>query len=69
MIKIITEDTEPTPKKMTRRFTCRHCGCTFTADKDDYDTYFLPLSGYEYFCKCPCCGYGTSKSVPEEETK
>lgn len=43
---------------VTKQFTCKICGCVFTADKGEYRfasrTEAL-YEGIEAVCRCPCC--------------
>ena len=49
----------------TKRFTCKHCGCVFKADKDDYEEVYILNNGYYLKIYCPYCGYIIHKSCNE----
>lgn len=61
-IKIIKLGKKP---ETTKRFTCRHCGCVFMADVDDYEKEYSLCNGYYLKIDCPCCGYIIRKSCNE----
>ena len=52
-IKIIKPGKKP---ETTKRFTCKHCGCVFKADKDDYEEVYSLSNGYYLLIDCPTCG-------------
>lgn len=52
-IKIIKPGKKP---ETTKRFTCKHCGCVFKADKDDYEEVYSLCNGYYLLIDCPTCG-------------
>ena len=52
-IKIIKPGKKP---ETTKRFTCKHCGCVFKADKGDYEEMYSLNNGYYLLIDCPTCG-------------
>lgn len=49
--------------RRTIRFTCKHCGCEFEADKEDYEYQFSQRENYGWYeTRCPYCTNRVSKS-------
>lgn len=61
-IKIIKLGKKPDTVK---RFKCRHCGCVFMADVDDYKKEYSLCNGYYLKVDCPTCGREVYKSCYE----
>lgn len=61
-IKIIKPGKKP---ETTKRFTCKHCGCVFNADKDDYEEMYSLCNGYYLRVDCPVCERTVRKSCDE----
>lgn len=42
--------------KKTEEFSCKECGCVFTADREDYSYQFSQRESTGWLeTKCPCC--------------
>ena len=53
-MKILVQgDIEKTKKY--KRFDCKHCGCVFLANGDEYNDWSNQHDGVMFGIECPCC--------------
>ena len=67
-IKILVEGKKP---DTTLTFTCKNCGCVFTATDEDYEEEFTIRNLSMMSAYCPCCNrkiYMNIGSVIKEKT-
>lgn len=61
-MKSIISDGKIKNESMTR-FCCKHCGCIFTADKQDYSIHPDFRNGIYAKAECPYCKNETEEDI------
>lgn len=64
-IKILVEGKKP---DTTVTFTCKNCGCVFTATDEDYRTLFYSINTNRSIIStnCPCCDMQINMDIDNE---